>query len=270
MRGGAQSHLMRGADGNFYVVKFLNNPQHGRVLVNEWLGSRIAERLGLPVPVAEVVEVGEWLIQKTPELHVQFGGGKYAVVPGMQFGSRYIMDPMDGQVLDYMPESLLNGAHVRNLEIFPGALAFDKWTCNGDSRQVVFWRRSRERKYTAAMIDNGYCFNAGEWSFPDSPLRGAYPLNVVYSPVTGWQSFEPWLTRIENFDPEFLAALAGQVPPEWYAADWDSLEHLVARLVQRRPRIRELITAFRKSSRNPFPNWRDAAQSAGVKKELVH
>ena len=43
MRGGAQGHLMRCADGNFYVVKFRNNPQHLRVLANELLGTRLAE-----------------------------------------------------------------------------------------------------------------------------------------------------------------------------------------------------------------------------------
>ena len=37
MRGGAQSHLMLGADDNMYVVKFQNNPQHMRVLANELL-----------------------------------------------------------------------------------------------------------------------------------------------------------------------------------------------------------------------------------------
>ena len=30
-------------------------------------------------------------------------------------------------------------------------------------------------EYTATFIDQGYCFNAGEWTFPDSPLRGVYP-----------------------------------------------------------------------------------------------
>jgi len=33
------------------VVKFQNNPQHTRVLVNDWLGTRLAEMIGLPVPV---------------------------------------------------------------------------------------------------------------------------------------------------------------------------------------------------------------------------
>jgi len=47
MRGGAQSHLMRCDDGFYYVVKFQNNPQHRRILVNELLGTRLAARLGV-------------------------------------------------------------------------------------------------------------------------------------------------------------------------------------------------------------------------------
>src|SRR5713226_7150843 len=41
MRGGAQAHLMRCDDGQYYVVKFQNNPQHPRVLANEMLGTRL-------------------------------------------------------------------------------------------------------------------------------------------------------------------------------------------------------------------------------------
>jgi hypothetical protein len=46
MRGGAQGQLMLGADGHVYVVKFQNNPQHMRVLANEFLASRMARRRG--------------------------------------------------------------------------------------------------------------------------------------------------------------------------------------------------------------------------------
>jgi len=41
-------------------------------------------------------------------------------------------------------------------------LALDKWTGNANGRQAAFWRKGRERKYTATFIDQGYCFNAGE------------------------------------------------------------------------------------------------------------
>src|SRR6202040_885571 len=74
MRGGAQSHLMRCSDGNYYVVKFTNNPQHLRVLANEMFAAHLAEATGLPVPDTEVIEVGEWLISHTPELNIQLQG----------------------------------------------------------------------------------------------------------------------------------------------------------------------------------------------------
>ena len=52
MRGGAQAHLIRAADGDHYVVKFLNNPQHRRILVNEWIASVFLRYLGISTPEA--------------------------------------------------------------------------------------------------------------------------------------------------------------------------------------------------------------------------
>src|ERR1700739_3398343 len=57
MRGGAQAHLMRCSDGNYYVVKFQNNPQHRRFLVNERLGTPPAGRMRPPTAPVSVVEV---------------------------------------------------------------------------------------------------------------------------------------------------------------------------------------------------------------------
>jgi hypothetical protein len=253
MRGGAQAHLMRCADGMFYVVKFQNNPQHLRVLANELLATRLAERAGLPVPRAEVIDVGEWLICHTPELRMQLAGRSLPCQPGLQFGSQYVADPADAQVLDYLPETMLG--RVRNLEAFAGMLALDKWTCNANGRQAVFWKTSRQHKYNATFVDQGYCFNAGEWSFPDSPLRGVYARNEVYAGVQGWESFEPWLSSVETMPAEVIAECAGAIPPEWYDNDWDAMERLTEALLKRRTKVRQLITDFRRSSREPFPSW---------------
>ena len=65
MRGGAQSHLMRCEDENYYVVKFQNNPQGTRILANELLGTRLAARIGLPVAPVAVVEVRPEMIALT-------------------------------------------------------------------------------------------------------------------------------------------------------------------------------------------------------------
>jgi len=248
---------MRCSDNNFYVVKFLNNPQHLRVLANELLASRLAERVGLPVSATAVVEVGEWLIQHSPDLTIQLAGNTIPCQPGLQFGSRYVVSPLEGQVFDYLPIDMLD--RVRNLETFAGMLALDKWTGNANGRQATFWRRMRERKYTATFIDQGYCFNAGDWDFPDHPLRGVYARNEVYAGVRGWESFEPWLSQIEGMNEDIIWRAAGEIPPEWYGSDWGALEKLGCSLLERRARVRELITRFRDSPRCPFPRWLAAA-----------
>ena len=248
---------MRCSDGHYYVVKFRNNPQHLRVLANEMLATRLAERAGLPVPVTEVVEVDEWLVEKTPELSIQLAHNTIRCQAGLQFGSRFVVDPTKGQVFDYVPVEML--ARVKNLETFAGMLVLDKWTGNANGRQAAFWRFSRQRLYTASFIDQGYCFNAGEWTFPDYPLRGVYARNEVYAGVRGWKSFEPWLGRIETMDPDMVRQVLDEIPPEWYESDDDALVKLAKTLIDRREMVRGLIEAFRVSERRPFPEWREMA-----------
>jgi len=74
------------------------------------------------------------------------------------------------------------------------------------------------------MVDFGFCFNAGEWDFPDAPLRGLYARHSVYRQVAGMGSFEPWLARLEKRITErVLGEEAAQIPPEWYEGDWSAL-----------------------------------------------
>lgn len=253
MRGGAQSHLMLASDGQLYVVKFQNNPQHTRVLANELLATRLGAAIGLTVPHCEVVEVTDWLIRNTPELSFEAKGQNEPCRAGLQFGSRLVGGLMPGQVFDYLPEEQL--LETRNLAEFAGVLALDKWTCNVNGRQAVFQKTRRERRYRATFIDQGYCFHAGEWKFVDAPLRGVFPDNSVYRGVAGWESFEPWLSRIETLEPGVAWEIAGSVPPHWYGGDLSVIELLVEQLLARRSRLRELIVQFRESSRRPFPNW---------------
>lgn len=253
MRGGAQGQLMLGADGHIYVVKFQNNPQHTRVLANELIATRLAAAIGLTTPQAELIEVSDWLIANTQELEMDHGRTRERCKPGLHFGSRFAGGMMPGQVVDYLPEDQL--AEVKNIAEFAGILALDKWTGNANGRQAVFVRKQRERRYKAVFIDFGYCFHAGEWKFEDIPLRGVYYRNVVYKEVRGWDSFEPWLSRIEALSEDVVWAAANEVPPEWYGGDVSQMEALIEKLLARRNRIRQLVEAFGASDRKPFPNW---------------
>jgi hypothetical protein len=253
MKGGAQAHLLRAADGFFYVVKFVNNPQDRRVLANELLAARLAEKLELPVPPVAIVDVPARLIDASPGLVMRLAGQVLRCAPGLQFGSRLPARP-DMPMFDYLPEPVLD--EVANLSDFWGMLVFDKWTCNCNGRQVVFCRAGTQRALRAFMIDQGFCFNAGEWSFPDSPLRGIYSRTAVYRGVTGWEAFAPWMSKVEAYEPEAIQAAAEEIPPVWYEGDIEALERLLGQLIARRTRMRELLMAVKNSPRVPFENWK--------------
>jgi len=303
MRGGAQSHLMRCSDGSYYVVKFQNNPQHRRILVNELLGTRLASRLGLPTAPVEVIEVGAELIRLTPELCIELPRSRTPCATGLQFGSRYPGDPRQMALHDFLPDEKLR--EVRNLHDFAGMLVFDKWACNTNGRQTVFFEEGartnrltpgaaeaglapglgprvgqgevargtlprggsqreevreeagRGRAYRTVMIDQGFCFNAGEWNFPDAPLRGLYARSRVYDGVTGMDSFGPWLERLEKrITEKVLAELAEEIPPACYEDDYDAVLRLLEQLQRRKPRMEELILSAKSSNRQPFASWK--------------
>jgi len=254
MRGGAQSHLVRCEDENYYVVKFQNNPQGTRILANELLGTRLAARIGLPVPGAAAVEVRPEMVALTEDLVIQLGRGRVPCTPGLEFGSQYPGNPAATVVYDFLPDDQLRD--VENLSDFAGMMVFDKWTCNTNGRQAIFLRERGAERYRAIMIDQGFCFNAAEWNFPDAPLRGIYARARVYDRVRGWDAFEAWLERIERrITEDVLDEIAREIPPEWYNFDQDALYRMMEQLLRRRKLTRELIESAWKSSRAPFPNW---------------
>lgn len=272
MRGGAQSHLMRCSDKNYYVVKFQNNPQHRRILVNELLATKLAARLGLPTAPLQIVEVSQELIRLTPELAMELPRQRIPCQAGLQFGSRYPGDPRELTLHDFLPDTQLR--QVVNLYEFAGMLVFDKWTCNTNGRQTLFFQKSLEDEaprtdaallpssgeatipYSTMMIDQGFCFNAGEWNFPDAPLRGLYARNRVYEGVTGMESFKPWLERLQDqMNERAIDEITKIIPPEWYGDDFDAVVRLSEQLLRRRQRVPDLLLDAKKSNRQPFPNW---------------
>lgn len=262
MRGGAQSHLLEADDGQWYVVKFRNNPQHHRVLVNELLASRLLAYLQVAAPETALVRLSEGFLAGNPDLHLTLGNQRIPVEPGWHFGSRYPGDPARTAVYDYLPDALL--PKVANLEDFRAILVFDKWAGNADGRQSIFYRAMVRRAdsaigslgFVARMIDHGFAFNGPNWDFPDAPLQGLYPRRLVYESVRSLADFEPWLGQTMNFPEEVMDQAWKAIPPEWIEDEEDAVAQLLERLFERRKLLPELIAACRQARANPFPNWR--------------
>jgi hypothetical protein len=265
MRGGAQAHLLECDDGHFYVVKFRNNPQHRRVLINEWIGSVFLNYLKISTPEAAIVSLSAPFLEANPDIYIQLGSRHQAVEAGWHFGSRYPGDPGKIMVYDFLPDALLD--KVANASEFLGVLAFDKWMSNADARQSIFFR-ARLRQwppdsesapragFVALMMDHGYVFDGPHWKFPDSPLQGLYFRPSVYQHVRGWADFEPWLDRVVYFPEEIVDAALKQIPPEWVAEDADALQAMLEKLMSRRRRVPDLIGDSRNGRVNPFPQWK--------------
>jgi hypothetical protein len=259
MRGGAQSQLLRCSDGEYYVVKFQNNPQGPRILANELLATFLAKRLDLPVPEAEIVNVSAEFIRHTDELVIQLEHDRIPCRPGLCFGSRYPRNPATKPsclhaVQDLLPEGQFRA--VTNISDFVGMLVFDKWVGNTDDRQCVYFREDGQFHYKALMIDHGFCFNGQEWNFSDVPRRGLCPRPFVYEGIRGIDAFDWWISRLEEeINEEVLRSAFETMPPEWYDYDEGSVSKLLEMLDNRLTQMRALLCATAANLPKFFPNW---------------
>jgi len=265
LRGGAQSHLIECADGRFYAVKFRNNPQHRRILVNEWISAVFLKYLQITTPETAIVDLSPEFLGKNPDVHIQLGSKKVGIEPGWHFGSAYPGHPDRVAVYDFIPDLLLD--KVVNLADFLGVLVFDKWAGNADSRQSIFYRARLKQwvsggdeyltrtGFVANMMDHGYVFDGPHWTFADSPLQGLYFRPMVYEKVRSWNDFQPWLDRVVHFPEEVVDDALKQLPPEWLDGDEEALDQLLTKLMARRKRVPGLIQDSTRGRINPFPNW---------------
>jgi len=260
MRGGAQSHLLEADDGNFYIVKFQNNPQHRRILVNELVSTVFLKYLQVSAAPGELIRVTPEFLAANPDIYIHLGAQRIPVVPGWHFGSRHPGNPEVMAVYDFVPDTLLGG--VSNLADFLAVLVFDKWMANADGRQCIFFRARVEdwqavvrKAFVAVMIDHGFVFNGPHWNFMESALQGLYPRKVVYDRVRSLDDFQPWLDQVVNFPEEVVDQAFRQIPPEWLEGEEDELERLLEKLLRRRERVPDIISEARQARINPFPNW---------------
>ena len=260
LHGGSQPHLLYGADRRFYVVKFTNNPQGRRILVNELLVSRLAQRIGLPVPRAVVIEVCHDLIARSPNLTIETIGGSIPCAAGIHFGTELING--SDAVSDFLPDHELQKA-ARVCHFFAGALALDKWTGNTDFRQAIFVEHRGRNSLEVKFIDNGMCFDGDEWSFRDKPAHGVYQSSAVYRADRCRQDCTPWLRKIEALTREDILRCGQDVPAAWVEGEEESFHGLMSDLARRRASVRKLVA-------NSISGWikRSPSPQQGIRSSL--
>ena len=264
LRGGSRPHLFLAEDGHYYAVKAQDNPQGSQILVNEFVCYQLLRRLGFPVPDCRLVSVPNGLIGH----EVTFSRA------GIHFGSRYPVDPKRDAVFTHVSGAFLE--RTANRAALVGMVAFDKWVSNGDCRQAIFFRdrgrrwlrrnqdaagpSRRKDAYALAMIDNGFAFQAEQWTFVDLPRFGFYHDRSIYGAVQGLEDFEPWLSRIREIPRSVVETALCSIPEQWLQrrSTRQRLKTLLDGLMERREKIPKLIEESRWDANNPFPAWRGA------------
>jgi hypothetical protein len=232
MRGKTQAHLIAADDGCSYVVKFAANRNGGRrALVNEFVGSGLLSSLGIATPMPAFVEIGNDCVSD-------------AFLPnGTHFGSRFRGDTV--AVYDFLPKTLLH--KLSNRGHFIGALMFDHWTSNADSRQAIFFRdlvkpsNPGQQGFIAEMIDNGSLFGGSNWTFQESASKVMYSRPEIYGLDLSIRDFAPWLDALTKLRPEVLSEAIAALPREWIHGDEQELDDLLSRLLERRMLLPAMI-----------------------------
>ena len=182
LRGGAQSHLLRASDGDSYVTKFQNNPQHIRVLANEMLATNLGLALGLPMPRVEVIEVSDWLIEHTEDLRISLGGSKIPCRSGKQLGSLYVGCESPGMTFDYLPRELLE-----EFVMLRTSLGFLSWTSGRatamDGRQSSAGKR-REASDTPQPLSTKATASMPASGVSRTVRSEVYTRTIVYTRVS--------------------------------------------------------------------------------------
>jgi hypothetical protein len=252
MRGGAQSTLVDTGEGCF-VVKWSQNAQHRRVLINEAVCSELLRRLGVASPSWSWIHVDRVFLQNNPQIRIERPRGYTAIEPGWHFGSRYPVDPDREAVYDFLPSRIVE--KVTNRWDFLKILVFDVWVDNRDQRQAVFFR-SANRGLRVEMIDHGHAlgFDGVEWCSSGELVRDLYPGTwALHTSVQAPERYDQAIAAIREVTREYLTRLCSMVPPEWIQDDAALLSRQFDRLIGRGLSLSESVAGARARILRPHP-----------------
>ena len=235
MRGGTQSHLFAASDGQYYVVKFSNNPLGPRLLANEVICSRLLRAIDIRVPENACIRIPDALAEH-PEVGIRKRDRRERPAPGLHFGSSMPCDPRRSSLFDFVPRSVV--ASIENADDFVGVLIADLWLGNADMRQAVY-SRSPAGRWQATFIDHGMCLGGPDWQLYISSARIPSPEQRFHLQGTTENDWLPWLEKIRALPGDLFEALLEEIPAEWLAAS-DVLE--LQRLLVRLSREREFLS----------------------------
>ena len=209
------------------LVKFFQNPQGPRLLVNEFIGYSLADALGVAHPPAGVVEVEAALLPHNGRLELPETQHLAACTfeAGLHFYSQYL-SPVDRVAPDDFRR-----LSTQNAGLFAGAVLLDfilnNWDRSPGNMNLILYRQGNTQQLR--VIDFGHAFGGGElWEIGNlsdaslPPLAEPLPYAGVLEPYLSTlteRDFAPFLERLSALDEEALKEILTALPNEWSITD---------------------------------------------------
>lgn len=204
-------------DAGEAYLKALGNREGPHALVREWIGSSLAQWLGLPTFDFALMTI-------RPGDVIPLGHGKLAD-PGHAFVTRAIR----GRNWSGRPKEL---KHVTNPESITGLVILDTWLLNSDrcppagsSRQLnrdnVFFAHVKGRKSRLIAMDFSHCLlsrsdlSSKLMNIEHSQDDRIYGLFAEFRPYLSWRALGDSITRLQHADNKNVEPMVRAIPDDW-------------------------------------------------------
>jgi hypothetical protein len=205
------------------LIKFKQNPQGPRVLVNEYVGFELASALGLDHPPCGIVDVDPASLPNNGVLELlDADGDRLVYKPGLHFYSKWL-DPKD----EVFAEDVRGLKGAVNAGMLAGVVVLDLLLGNWDRKplnsNLILHREKHQQKLK--LIDLSMAFGSGIWEIQNlqdydlPPLNAtlpySHPPKALLESVNHYTDFSPYLAKLKTLGRERLEAIVKTVPDEW-------------------------------------------------------
>ena len=244
--GGSQSKLVRCSNGQHYILKLNGSAQGPNVLANEWIGSRIAAALDVPIPQFVIIKVSSKTLHEFPQLAFDSSVIHQGVLqPGLHFGSQ-MLGSLSGLT---RPTDYISRKHVctaSNPHDFVAVRILDIWADTRDRRETIWLKNTQSLDSTAYFIDHGHMFAGPKWEFGSSEPPFANVMFRLFETSFLSTDLSPFLIKMEDRVPTALDVALKEVPRAWYKGDIHSFRSLYMRRLEN---LRKLVRKAQECSR---------------------
>lgn len=244
-------------DGDTYAVKFQQNPQGIKAVINEYICSELATHLTLPVPKPVLIKTNDDFHDLYGEKLSSYIGEE--IKPGVHFGTRKIKKAIPIEETGSLGAML---DHAKNIHVLSELFIFDLFICNNDrdsnGGNLLFDMNEK----MIIILDHTHVFDLGTiWESQQLNMRIGEPFSIINPSgfiyrrlipyVTGFNPFKSILDKLKCMTSEHIWHIINSVPSEWMLLEEDKIA-LHEYLVDRKERIEEVLPLLKPH----MPNWK--------------